>query len=80
MFHLLIFIVSFIVAKQGFLNENIYVKQFAFDFFFLVMLVISMIQSLKHNMNTVFRVTLGDVFISYVNIVMLRRCSELINS
>lgn len=57
----LLFLVSFAIAEQGLLNENVYVKQFAFGIVFIVMLAISLIQSFKQNKTTVLHITWGDI-------------------
>ncbi len=67
----LLFLTSFAVVKQGILNENIYVKQFAFGIVFIVALVISIIQSLKQSKTTVLRITWGDVLAVVLIIVYL---------
>ncbi|MCE5204772.1 MAG: hypothetical protein LLF80_01510 [Porphyromonadaceae bacterium] len=57
----LLFLVSFAVAEQGILNENAYVKQFAFGIVFIVALAISLIQSSKEGKTAVLRITGGDM-------------------
>lgn len=58
----LLFLISFSFANQGLLNENVYVKQFVFGIIFIVMLAISLIQSLKQN-KTILHITWGDVLV-----------------
>jgi hypothetical protein len=60
-FYSLLFLVSF-VACNGTLNENIYIKEFAFGFTFAAMIIVAIIQSVKHGKIQV-RITWGDVFI-----------------
>jgi hypothetical protein len=67
----LLFLVSFAVAKQGLLNENVYVKQFAFGIVFIAVLTISLIQSFKQNKTTVLCITWGDILAVGLIIVYL---------
>jgi hypothetical protein len=60
-FYSLLFLVSF-VAWKGALNENIYIKEFAFGFTFAAMVIVAIIQSIKHGKIQI-RVTWGDIFI-----------------
>lgn len=69
-FYSLLFLVSFAVAEQGLLNENVYVKQFTSGIVFITMLAISLIQSLKQN-KTILHITWGDVLIVGVLLVYL---------
>jgi hypothetical protein len=61
-FYSLLFVVSF-VASQGALNENIYIKEFAFGFAFAAMIIVAIIQSVKHGKIQI-RITWGDFFVA----------------
>jgi hypothetical protein len=61
-FYSLLFIVSFAVAGQGILNQNEYVKQFVFGIAFVIMVIISMIQSIKNRKN-VLHITRSDILV-----------------
>ncbi|MDR1595270.1 MAG: O-antigen ligase family protein [Prevotellaceae bacterium] len=61
-FYSLLFLVSFAACK-GTLNENIYIKEFAFGTVFATMIIVAIIQSIKHGKIQI-RITWGDVFIS----------------
>lgn len=69
-FYSLLFLVSFAIARPGLLNENVYVKQFAFGIVFVAMLVLCLIQSLKQNKTTL-HVTWGDVLVVGLLLVYL---------
>jgi hypothetical protein len=61
-FYSLLFLVSFVVWK-GALNENIYIKEFAF----VAMIIVAIIQSVKHGKIQIC-ITWGDVFTAGLNI------------
>jgi hypothetical protein len=60
-FYSLLFVVSF-VAWKGALNENIYVKEFAIGCAFAIMIIITIIQSIKRG-KVQLRITWGDIFV-----------------
>jgi hypothetical protein len=70
-FYSLLFLVSFTIAKQGILNENTYVKQFAFGIAFIIMLIVSLIQSDKQH-KSIIAVTWSDVFM--VGLLLIYIC------
>jgi tetratricopeptide (TPR) repeat protein len=59
-FYAFLFLVSF-AAGGGILNENIYIKQFAFGAVFVAMILISVVR--PSDKRTCMRVTWGDVFV-----------------
>jgi len=63
----LLFLVSF-VAGNGILNENIYIKQFAFGVAFVAMTVVNLFLPQKHGE---IRVKWGDVFVAALLVVYL---------
>ena len=67
----LLFLVSFAFARQTLLNENVYVKQFAFGIVFIILLAGSMISSFKQRQVKikVLSITPGDLLVTGLLIV-----------